>query len=180
MSRIGRLPVVLKEGVKAEYKDGYLKVKGPKGELKKYLDLGVNIEIKDNEIYVKKPAETKFHKIRQGLVRSLINAMVIGVTEGFEKVLEINGIGYKASLDKKKLILNLGYSHLVVMNIPEGITVQLEGAKNELIKVMGIDKEKVGQFAANIRAKRPPEPYKGKGIRYKNEYIRRKAGKRGA
>ena len=171
MSRIGRMPVVIPAGVKAELEDGNkLTVKGPKGELTRTLPAEMSIEVKDNEIVVSRPNDLKRIKALHGLTRSLIHNMVVGVHEGFKKTLEVNGVGYRAQKQGKKLVLSLGYSHPVEMDDPEGIETAVEGNK---ITVSGINKEKVGQFAAEIRAKRPPEPYKGKGIKYIDEVIRR-------
>ena len=177
MSRIGRMPVVIPAGVKAELADGNkLTVKGPKGELTRTLPAEMSIEVKDNEIVVSRPNDLKRIKALHGLTRSLIHNMVVGVHEGFKKTLEVNGVGYRAQKQGKKLVLSLGYSHPVEMDDPEGIETAVDGNK---IIISGINKEKVGQFAAEVRAKRPPEPYKGKGIKYDTEIIRRKVGKTG-
>ena len=178
MSRIGKLPVVIPAGVTVEMKDNnVLSVKGPKGTLEKQFAPEIGIEQKDGEIVVTRPNDNKKEKSLHGLTRALIHNMVDGVTNGFEKKLEINGVGYRAQKQGNKLTLNLGYSHPVIMDDPEGITSTVEG--QNVIIVSGIDKEKVGQYAAEIREKRAPEPYKGKGIKYIDEVIRRKVGKTG-
>ncbi len=177
MSRIGKMPVVIPAGVSVELKDGNtLSVKGPKGTLERTLPQEMTIEVKEGEIIVSRPNDLKRIKALHGLTRSLIQNMVTGVHTGYQKVLEINGVGYRAQKQGKKLVLSLGYSHPVEMDDPEGIESAVEGNK---ITISGINKEKVGQYAANIRMKRPPEPYKGKGIKYVDEIIRRKVGKTG-
>ncbi|MBR1443407.1 MAG: 50S ribosomal protein L6 [Firmicutes bacterium] len=177
MSRIGKLPVAIPAGVEIKLEEGnVITVKGPKGTLTRKLVEDLKITVDNGEISVERPNDLKRYKSLHGLTRTLINNMVIGVTEGYSKVLEINGVGYRAAKSGKKLTLTLGYSHPVEMEDPEGITTTLDGNK---ITVSGIDKEKVGQFAAEIRKKRPPEPYKGKGIKYETETIRRKVGKTG-
>ena len=178
MSRIGKLPVVISAGVELKLEEGnLLTVKGPKGTLQRKLAEDMNIAVEDGQIVVTRPSDLKRHRALHGLTRTLIFNMVEGVTKGYEKFLEINGVGYRAAKQGKKLTLTLGYSHPVEMEDPEGIETVLEGQNK--ITVKGIDKEKVGQFAAEIRTKRPPEPYKGKGIKYADEYIRRKVGKTG-
>ncbi len=178
MSRIGRMPISIPDGVIIKLEDGNLiTVTGPKGTLQRKLVDDMNIAIENKEIIVTRPSDLKRHKSLHGLTRTLIFNMVEGVTKGYEKVLEINGVGYRATKSGKKLTLTLGYSHLVEMFDPEGIETVLEGQNK--ITVKGIDKEKVGQFAAEIRTKRPPEPYNGKGIKYSDEVIRRKEGKTG-
>ena len=178
MSRIGRMPVEIPAGVTVEIKDGNeVTVKGPKGELTKSLPVEMEIKKEDETVVVTRPNDLKKMKALHGLTRSLLNNMVVGVSAGYEKKLEINGVGYRAQKSGNKLNLTLGYSHPVVMEDPEGISTTVEGTN--LIIVSGIDKEKVGQFAAEIREKRPPEPYKGKGIKYVEEHIRRKVGKTG-
>ena len=178
MSRIGKLPIAIPAGVEVTIGEGNLiTVKGPKGTLTRKMSDDMNIAIEDGHVVVTRPSDLKKHKALHGLTRTLINNMVVGVTNGYEKVLEINGVGYRAAKSGNKLTLTLGYSHPVEMVDPEGITTVLEGQNK--IKVQGIDKEKVGQFAAEIRTKRPPEPYKGKGIKYADERIRRKVGKTG-
>ena len=178
MSRIGKLPVVLPAGVTAELSDGnVLKVQGPKGELTQTFSSDMEIKIDGNVITVARPSDHKDMRALHGLTRALINNMVVGVNELFARELEIVGIGYRAQMDGKKLILNMGYSHPVEMEQPEGITFEVPAPTQIIVK--GIDKQRVGQIAANIREVRPPEPYKGKGIRYKGENVRRKEGKTG-
>ena len=177
MSRIGRMPVAIPAGVTVEIVNNYMTVKGPKGTLERELPVEMDIKEEDGHIVVTRPNDLKRMKSLHGLTRTLINNMVVGVTNGYEKVLEINGVGYRASKQGKKLTLNLGYSHPVEMEDPEGLETVLEGQNK--ITVKGIDKEKVGQYAAEIRDKRRPEPYKGKGIKYADEVIRRKVGKTG-
>lgn len=178
MSRIGKLPVVIPAGVEIKLGKGNLiTVKGPKGTLERKLADDMNIAIEEGQVVVTRPSDLKKHRALHGLTRTLIFNMVMGVTEGYQKVLEVNGVGYRAAKSGKKLTLTLGYSHPVEMDDPEGIEAILEGQNKIIVK--GIDKEKVGQFAAEIRAKRPPEPYKGKGIKYADETIRRKVGKTG-
>ncbi|MBP3913928.1 MAG: 50S ribosomal protein L6 [Lachnospiraceae bacterium] len=177
MSRIGKLPVVIPQGVTVEIKDGNtVSVKGPKGTLERTFAPAMGIELKENEIIVTRPDDRKENKSLHGLTRALIHNMVVGVHTGFTKVLEVNGVGYKAQKQGNKLVLSLGYSHPVEMVDPEGLESAVDGNK---ITVSGISKEKVGQYAAEIRGKRPPEPYKGKGIKYSDEIIRRKVGKTG-
>lgn len=175
MSRIGKQPIILPEGVTFSIEDNVVSVKGPKGELTQKTDSKVKIEQKENEIIVSvKNPENKTDKAYWGLFRMLIANMVKGVTEGFEKQLEVNGVGFKTELKGKQLVLHVGFSHPVEYDLPEGIEGKVE--KN-VITVSGIDKQKVGQTAAEIRAIKKPEPYKGKGIKYIDEQIRRKAGK---
>ena len=178
MSRIGRMPVPVPAGVTVTVGDGNtVTVKGPKGELTRTFAHELGIEVKDGEVVVTRPNDLKRIKALHGLTRSLIHNMVVGTSEGYEKVLEINGVGYRAAKQGKVLTLNLGYSHPVEMTDPEGIETVCEGQNKIIVK--GISKEKVGQYAAEIRTKRPPEPYKGKGIKYAEEHIRRKVGKTG-
>lgn len=178
MSRIGKLPIEIPAGVEVSIGAANLvTVKGPKGTLtRKFVD-DMNIAVEGGQVIVTRPSDLKRHKALHGLTRTLLANMVTGVTQGYEKVLEINGVGYRAAKSGKKLTLTLGYSHPVEMMDPDGIETVLEGQNK--ITVKGIDKEKVGQFAAEIRTKRPPEPYKGKGIKYADENIRRKVGKTG-
>ena len=178
MSRIGRMPVAIPAGVTVTIADNNLvTVKGPKGTLERELPVEMNIKEEDGHIVVTRPNDLKKMKSLHGLTRTLINNMIHGVTEGYEKVLEVTGVGYRAAKQGKKLVLSLGYSHPVEMEDPEGIETVLEGQNK--ITVKGISKEKVGQYAAEIRDKRRPEPYKGKGIKYADEVIRRKVGKTG-
>ena len=178
MSRIGKLPVSIPEKVEVNLKDNYLTCKGPQGELDFQLNSQMEIKIEDNEITVNRPSDSKEHRSLHGLTRSLIANMVEGVSTGFTRKLEILGVGYKAEMKGKNLVLTLGYSHLIVMGFPE--TVQTSVPTPNEIVVHGADKELVGMIAAKIRSFRKPEPYKGKGIRYSGEYVRRKAGKTGA
>ena len=178
MSRIGRLPIAIPAGVTVDIaENNVVTVTGPKGTLKKELPVEMEIKKEGEEIIVTRPSDLKKMKSLHGLTRTLIHNMVVGVTDGFEKKLEVNGVGYRAAKAGKKLTLSLGYSHPVEMEDPEGIETVLEG--QNIIIVKGIDKEKVGQYAAEIRDKRRPEPYKGKGIKYADETIRRKVGKTG-
>ena len=177
MSRIGRLPVVIPAGVTVEVKEGnYVVVKGSKGTLERALAPEMDIKVEDGHVVVTRPNDLKKMKALHGLTRTLIQNMVIGVNQGYQKVLEVNGVGYKAAKKGKQLELSLGYSHPVIMEDPEGLETTVDGNK---IIVKGISKEKVGQSAAEIREKRRPEPYKGKGIKYADEVIRRKVGKTG-
>ena len=178
MSRIGRLPVVVPAGVTVEVKENNcVVVKGSKGTLERNLPVEMDIKVEDGHVVVTRPNDLKKMKALHGLTRTLIHNMVVGVSEGYEKVLEVNGVGYRAQKQGKKLVLSLGYSHTVEMEDPEGIETVLDGQNKIIVK--GIDKEKVGQYAAEIRSKRAPEPYKGKGIKYDTEVIRRKVGKTG-
>ncbi|MGN8914498.1 50S ribosomal protein L6 [Anaerofustis butyriciformans] len=178
MSRVGNAPVNLPAGVDVKVdENNVVTVKGPKGELTQAIDKDIIIEINDNVLEVKRPSEDKRHRSLHGLSRALIQNMVIGVTDGFEKKLEIVGVGYRAQKQGKTLVLSLGYSHPVEMEDPEGIETVVEGQNTVIVK--GIDKQFVGAHAANIRAKRSPEPYKGKGVRYADERVRIKEGKSG-
>ena len=177
MSRIGRHPVAVPAGVEVKIaENNVVTVKGPKGTLEKALPTEMSIKLEDGQVVVTRPNDLKKMKSLHGLTRTLIQNMVIGVSQGYEKALEVNGVGYRAQKQGKKLVLSLGYSHPVEMEDPEGLESTVDGNK---IVVKGIDKEKVGQYAAEIRAKRAPEPYKGKGIKYADEVIRRKVGKTG-
>jgi large subunit ribosomal protein L6 len=177
VSRIGRLPVEIPAGVTVDLKEGNdITVKGPKGTLHRVLPKEMEVKVEDGHVTVSRPNDLKKMKSLHGLTRTLVRNMVVGVSEGYTKVLEINGVGYRANKQGKKLVLNLGYSHPIEMQDPEGIESAVDGNK---ITVSGIDKEKVGQYAAEIREKRSPEPYKGKGIKYADEVIRRKVGKTG-
>ena len=178
MSRIGRMPIAVPAGVTVDIaENNKVTVKGPKGTLERVLPAEMEIKKEGEEITVSRPSDIKKMKSLHGLTRTLINNMVIGVTVGFMKELEVNGVGYRAQKKGKTLVLSLGYSHPVEMEDPEGLEVTVEGQNKIIVK--GIDKEKVGQYAAEIREKRAPEPYKGKGIKYADEVIRRKVGKTG-
>lgn len=178
MSRIGVKPIEIPAGVEVKISDSnFAEVKGPKGSLAEQLPRDMQIDINDNVIEVKRPTENKKHKSLHGLTRTLISNMVVGVTEGYAKKLEIVGVGYRAKKEGKKLVMNLGFSHQVIMEDPDGIETAVEGQNK--ITVSGINKQQVGNYAAVIRDWRKPEPYKGKGIKYEGEYIRRKAGKTG-
>ncbi len=178
MSRIGRMPIALPAGVTVDIaENNKVTVKGPKGTLERVLPAEMEIKLDGTTVTVSRPNDLKRMKSLHGLTRTLLNNMVVGVTDGFEKKLEVNGVGYRAQKNGKTLVLSLGYSHPVEMTDPEGIDVTVDG--QNLIIVKGIDKEKVGQYAAEIRSKREPEPYKGKGIKYVDEVIRRKVGKTG-
>ena len=178
MSRIGRMPIAIPAGVTVEIaENNNVTVKGPKGTLARALAPEMEIKIEDGHVVVTRPNDLKKMKSLHGLTRTLIHNMVVGVTEGYTKKLEVNGVGYRAQKQGKTLVLSLGNSHPVEMVDPEGVTTTLEG--QNVIIVSGIDKEKVGQYAAEIRDKRRPEPYKGKGIKYADEVIRRKVGKTG-
>ena len=177
MSRIGRLPIPVPSGVDVTIEGRQVTVKGPKGTLSRALHPDMTLSREDGTLIVTRPTEQKTHKQLHGLTRTLVNNMVVGVTDGYRKGLEITGVGYRAALSGKKLQLNLGYSHQIEIDPPEGITFEVENPTR--LAVVGIDKELVGQIAAKVRATRKPEPYKGKGVRYAGEYIRRKAGKAG-
>ena len=177
MSRIGRLPITVPAGVDVTIDGRTVTVKGPKGSLTRSLHPDMTVSREDTAIVVTRPTEQKNHKQLHGLTRTLVNNMVVGVTDGYRKGLEITGVGYRAALSGKKLQLNLGYSHQVEIDPPAGITFEVENPTR--LAVVGIDKELVGQVAAQVRSTRKPEPYKGKGVRYAGEYIRRKAGKAG-
>ena len=177
MSRIGRMPIAVPAGVEVKNDNNCLTVKGPKGELTKQFSTELGIEIADGVITVTRPSDDKAHRSLHGLTRTLIANMVEGVTNGYSKTLEIEGVGYRAAKQGKNLVMNLGYSHQVIIPEIDGITIDVPNATS--IVVHGIDKQVVGQFAAEIREKRPPEPYKGKGIRYAGERIIRKEGKAG-
>ena len=178
MSRIGRMPIAVPAGVTVDIaENNKVTVKGPKGTLERVLPSEMTIKLEGSEVIVTRPSDLKKMKSLHGLTRTLIYNMVVGVTEGYEKVLEVNGVGYRAAKKGKTLTLSLGYSHPVEMEDPEGIETVLDGQNKIIVK--GIDKEKVGQYAAEIREKRAPEPYKGKGIKYADEVIRRKVGKTG-
>lgn len=175
MSRVGKKPISIPSGVKVKIEQNEIRVSGPKGELKKEIHPSLKIQMNENEIVVSRSSDSKFHRSLHGLARALIANMVEGVTNGYRKALEIQGIGYKAELKGEKLNLSLGFSHPILFAPPEGIKIDLSGPNR--IAVSGIDKELVGMVAAKIRSFRPPEPYKGKGIRYEGEFVRKKAGK---
>ena len=177
MSRIGRMPITVPAGVEVKFNANVVTVKGPKGETTQALHPDMIFEMEGNVIHVKRPSEAKEHKSLHGLTRTLLNNMIVGVNEGYKKELDINGVGYRANKDGNKLVMNLGFSHDVIVPEIDGITIEVPNP-NKVI-VLGCDKQKVGQFAAEIREKRPPEPYKGKGIKYVDEVIRRKVGKTG-
>lgn len=178
MSRIGRMPVIVPEGVDVKIKGSLVQIKGPKGELEHTFPEDMKISLDDGEITVARPSDERTHRALHGMTRALINNMVLGVSTGFEKVLEINGVGYRADVQSGNLVLNVGYSHPVVVEPPDGIAFEVD-ARTRQIKILGYNKQVVGQVAADIRKVRPPEPYKGKGIKYIDERIRRKAGKAG-
>ena len=177
MSRVGKSPIPIPAGVEIDVGANCVKVKGPKGSLQENYDAAITVAIEENEVRVSRPNDRPEMRAKHGLTRALINNMVQGVTQGYEKILEIQGVGWRASLEGKSLSLALGYSHPVKIEPPEGIEFSVDGATT--IKVSGISKQQVGQIAANVRAWRKPEPYKGKGIRYRGEYVRRKVGKAG-
>ena len=175
MSRIGKKPVPIPNGVKVEVREGVVYVEGPKGKLSQTTRNQVKVEVENNQVLVKRFSDSKFDKSVHGLYRALIANMIKGVTEGYTKELEIVGIGFKAQVEANRLKIQVGYSHPVIFPIPEGI--KIETPKHTQIVVRGIDKEKVGEIASEIRYLRPPEPYKGKGIRFAGEYVKRKVGK---
>ncbi len=177
MSRIGKKPITIPAGVDVQIDGTTVTVKGPKGTLTRNVHPNISVEIEGNEINVTRPNDNKENRSLHGLTRTLINNMVVGVNESYKKELEVNGVGYRAELKGKDLLLKIGYSHDVIIAAEEGITIEVPGPNKVVIS--GPDKQKVGQFAANIREKRPPEPYKGKGIKYSDEHIRRKEGKAG-
>ena len=179
MSRIGRAPITIPAGVELNITEGnHVTVKGPKGTLERQLAPQMSLEVEGNVVHVKRPNDEKQNRALHGLTRTLLNDMVVGVTDGFCKTLEIQGVGYRAAKEGKNLVMNLGYSHQVIVPEIDGIEIEVPDANHVVIK--GIDKQKVGQFAADTRKKRPPEPYKGKGIRYQGEVVRIKEGKTGA
>jgi large subunit ribosomal protein L6 len=180
MSRIGKLPILVPANVQIELTADQIKVKGPKGELTQELNSLIEVQTQENEITVTRVNDEKEAKSMHGLYRTLIQNMITGVTTGFEKQLEIQGVGYRAAIQGSKIVLNLGYSHPVEYQIPHGIEVKIDADKKNILIVTGIDKQAVGQTAAEIRSYRKPEPYKGKGIRYVGERIIRKAGKTAA
>ena len=179
MSRIGRAPITIPAGVELNITEGnHVTVKGPKGTLERQLAPQMSLEVEGNVVHVKRPNDEKQNRALHGLTRTLLNDMVVGVTAGFSKTLEIQGVGYRAAKEGKNLVMNLGFSHQVIIPETEDIQIDVPDANHVVIK--GIDKQKVGQFAADTRKKRPPEPYKGKGIRYQGEVVRIKEGKTGA
>ncbi len=175
MSRIGKMPITLVDGVSATVEGNKVTVTGPKGSLNFTFKKSMKVTLTGSEIVVERPSDSKLDKSIHGTTRALINNMVIGVSKGYTKKLKMIGVGYRAIMKDGKLVISAGYSHPVVMEIPEGLTVEVP--KNTLVNVSGINKQLVGEFSANIRGVRPPEPYLGKGIRYVNEYVRRKEGK---
>lgn len=178
MSRIGRMPVSVPQGVDVEIKGSYIRVKGPKGELKHTFPDSMQISLEDGSIIVQRPTDQPQHRALHGMTRALISNMVTGVSAGFQRILEVNGVGYRAEMSGQNLVLHVGFSHPVTVEPPEGISFDVD-ARTRQIFVRGHDKQQVGQVAANLRKIRPPEPYKGKGIKYLEEKIRRKAGKAG-
>jgi len=178
MSRIGKKLITIPSGVTVSEAAGAITVKGPKGTLSRSIPKGVSVAIEDGTIQVSRADDSKPVRALHGLVRALIANMITGVNKGFLKELEIEGVGYRAEMEGKKLKLLLGFSHPVLMDVPQGLSVSIEN-RGASVKIEGIDKESVGQFAVNVRRHRPPEPYKGKGVRYAGEHIRRKAGKAG-
>ncbi len=175
MSRVGKNPVPIPSGVKFNRSSGIITVEGPRGKLTQKIEDVISTEVAENEIIFKRPSDSKQHRAKHGLYRALVANMVKGVTEGFTRILEIEGVGYRVEKSGKGITLSLGFSHPIVIFPPEGVEIKVEAANK--ISVSGIDKQLVGQVAAKIRSLRPPEPYKGKGVRYEGEYIRRKAGK---
>ena len=175
MSRIGRKPITIPAGVDVKVDGSTVTVKGPKGELSKTFNPEISIAVEGTEILVTRPSDNKEHRSLHGLTRTLVSNMVIGVTEGFKKELQVNGVGYRVQKQGSNLVMNLGYSHQVIMAEIPGISIEVPGPNSIIIS--GPDKQMVGQFAAEVREKRPPEPYKGKGIKYIDEHIRRKEGK---
>ena len=178
MSRIGHLPIEVPTGVDIKIDGSFVHVKGPKGELEWTFSPGINIKREDAMLIIERKTDEPMLRALHGTTRSLLNNMVIGVSQGFERILEVEGVGYRAEMNGDNLVLHVGYSHPVVINPPEGISFDVD-TKTRQIKVSGYNKQVVGQIAANIRKVRPPEPYKGKGIRYQGEQVRRKAGKAG-
>ena len=177
MSRIGKMPVAIPSGVTINLDGKHLSVEGPKGKLERDIHPDIDVVIEGAELVVTRPSDDKKHRALHGLTRALIHNMVVGVTEGFKKDLELVGVGYRAAKQGDNLVLTVGYSHPVEMAPADGITIEVPTPNR--VAILGIDKEKVGAFAANVRAVRPPEPYKGKGIKYEGEVIKRKAGKAG-
>jgi large subunit ribosomal protein L6 len=178
MSRIGRLPVSIPTGVSVEVEGDYVRVKGAKGQLARSFDPDMQIQVEGGQVIVQRPSDQRRHCALHGLTRALLNNMVVGVSQGFSRTLEIEGVGYRAEMQDKRLVLHLGFSHPVAFEPPADIAFAVERG-NRTVIVSGIDKELVGEIAARIRRVRPPEPYKGKGVRFQGEYVRRKAGKSG-
>ena len=179
MSRIGRAPIAVPAGVEVSIADNnVVTVKGPKGTLVEQFHPNMTITMEEGVLHVTRPNDLKENRALHGLTRTLVHNMIVGVTEGYKKSLDVNGVGYRVALERGKLVMNLGFSHQVIMEAPEGITIEVPN-QNQII-ISGYDKQLVGQFAAKVREKRPPEPYKGKGIKYSDEVIRRKVGKTGA
>ncbi len=177
MSRIGRAPITVPAGVEVKVDGNHITVKGPKGQLERDIAHGITVELEEGVLHVKRSGDSKMERSLHGLTRTLIHNMVVGVTEGFQKKLEINGVGYRAEKKGTQVVMKLGFSHDVIIDETDDIKMEMPDANTLIIK--GIDKQKVGQFAAEVRAKRPPEPYKGKGIKYDYEVVRRKVGKSG-
>jgi large subunit ribosomal protein L6 len=177
MSRVGRKPIQVPSNTKVSLEDGLIKVEGPKGKLEFQIPAGIEIELDEDVIVVKRSKDEKKFRALHGLTRAIINNMLVGVTQGHQKELEIVGVGFRAQMKGKSLLLQIGFSHPVEYPLPEGITIEVPNPTTIVVK--GIDKQKVGEVAAEIRAFYPPEPYKGKGIRYRGEYVRKKAGKAG-
>ena len=178
MSRIGRAPIEIPAGVEVTCNGNVVTVKGPKGTLSHNVHPDMTVTVEGNTIHVTRPSDDKLHRSLHGLTRTLLHNMIVGVTEGFKKELDVNGVGYRVAMEGSKLVMNLGFSHQVIVEEVEGIKIEAP-TPNKII-ISGCDKQQVGQFAAEVREKRPPEPYKGKGIKYTDEVIRRKAGKTGA
>ncbi len=178
MSRVGKLPIPIPQGVSINVNNNSITVKGPKGELQRDFPPEIDVKEEDGEIVVTRNSDHRLHRAKHGLVRALLNNMVVGVSDGFKRDLYIEGVGYRAAVEGKNLVLNVGFSHPVVFEPPENISFEVDKSGRSLV-VKGIDKEVVGEIAARIRRQRPPEPYKGKGVRYLGERIRRKAGKAG-
>jgi large subunit ribosomal protein L6 len=178
VSRVGKLPVSVPQGVTVNVKKNLVTVKGPKGQLQREFSPELTIKLEDGQVLVTRPTDQRRHRALHGLTRQLINNMVVGVNDGYKRSLEIVGVGYRAEMQGESLVLNVGYSHPIVYEPPENVSFEVEkGGRN--LTVLGIDKEQVGEVAARVRRARPPEPYKGKGIRYAGEFVRRKAGKAG-
>ena len=178
MSRVGRLPVEVPSGVEVKIEGSHVKIKGPKGEMEFGFTPNIEIAIEESVITIKRPSDSREMRSLHGTTRALIQNMITGVTDGYQKELQLVGVGYRANMQGKTLVLNVGFSHSVEIEPPQGINFEV-GDRSQQIFITGIDKQAVGQIAADIRKVRPPEPYKGKGIRYKGEYVRRKAGKAG-